>query len=1270
MYGWCFFFLVFWVWKVIIKENRLKHLVSLFALMDYLTIIPFFIDSELFRPLMALRVVCIWRLFRVFPTTISPVVRSVLKLIASIIMLVYISAAFLLAVEPEVMKNFVTASYFATVTISTVGYGDIHMNHNAGRILVIAIILTAFVFIPWQGYFLSKIIAMTPLPWQRSLDVDVRKYRHVVLMGKITRQRVSMFLREFLASNEQSYRVVILDAEDQGVDFEKYIKDSGFYKRVRYYVGNPTSDHDLHRVHLAEASAAFVWSDTSNANPEQADRMAVLTCLAIKSHSYWLKVFVEVILPDTKARIGEVGPNMYVMSYQQLKATAISRACEVEGLLAFFSVLLTTFGPPSATSTLLDTAAGGSQVVEPMTTRMAPAKTPLGALPGHSSSDHHALGPSPAQLAEAALRRGESHDARIRAAFSARGASFRTQLHRTHGSHRSFHYTKSKDRKQDKAIYKEEAKHASMLLKFAQSNRKQQQALLQQQNEASSKDSKSQKDSKDSKSSSSSASMPIYPSADSLGSSSGSPTSSFGPSPPLLNRHNLGSDASSHGSSYRRDPFDPPSSEDASSASHADHHHMHEELRGENPSSTSSSSSSSSSGGDRPTLENAYREYLWTRTCGVEMLIIPATFAERTFSEASSSLYSTYGVLLIGVRALNGALQLNPGPDYVVRGGEAAYLIGRPRDVRQVRQTFERMARGDGTGTSGSSGKTLEYALDPRLEHSPFAPRSLRRSAADDSFVESVHAAAAVTIQEHDPFEEMKSTHHILTVPRLYVEALILPTAKAKAEEKPKEGPRLDRFTTFAPHPSHSQSHPMSNVSGSTTTASGTLATSSSAQHIIAPSTFGPPTPASRSRPSAPVSSSFSSFSHLQQQQQHVPSAMLPTGISTSPQSVSFSPTSGAQHVFGSPPFDSATGHSSSSARAHSSSDVHRAEGTTTMQTLFDPASRSFVTIPVPSSSLPPTPASNTTLQGHSEYPAGLHDHIIFCSHSDAVDWHSLIKPLRSKMVTVQRAVVIVTEFPIDEEQWEWLSYFPNLWVVQGSPLVASDLAHAQIESCHTIIVLSAPRLTEDEAVLDEKAIVVYNSVRAHFSHKRIFLDLSKPNNSRLVAPEVGRVGIYENPEFIAGHLYDCSLHDTIMAKSFHMPFLMDLTQSLLTVNNSGVSLVTVPVPEQCRGAHFDALFSSFPDCIPVGLLRRNPVPALRKFPYVCICPPQTAIVGSKDHVFLLAPTAFLLKRAAKFAKRRSHSARSSSSHPSSNASLPPHGFGPKHTSTTAAPFF
>ena len=342
------------------KENRLKYMISLFALLEYLTLVPFFIDIMVLNPFMSLRVIGLWRLFRVFPVTISPIVRSVLKLAASIAMLIFISAAFLLAAEPKMMESFAKACYFATVTISTVGYGDVHMSTDWGRLLVVLIILTAFIFIPWQGYYLGKIIGLTPKPWQRSLDVDIRKFRHVILTGKISKPRVSMFLREFLTPKNDNYRVVILDPEDQGVVFEQFIKDSGWFKRVRYYTGSPISDKDLERVHLSKAEAAFVWSDSTTASPDHADRITILACLALKSHSYFLKTFVEVILPESKARIGEVGPNMFVMSYQEIKNSALSRACEVEGLLSFCSILLTTFGTPS---TSMDSQFG--QYVDP-----------------------------------------------------------------------------------------------------------------------------------------------------------------------------------------------------------------------------------------------------------------------------------------------------------------------------------------------------------------------------------------------------------------------------------------------------------------------------------------------------------------------------------------------------------------------------------------------------------------------------------------------------------------------------------------------------------------------------------------------------------------------------------------------------------------------------------------------------------------------------------------------------------------------------------------
>lgn len=695
------------------------------------------------------------------------------------------------------------------------------------------------------------------------------------------------------------------------------------------------------------------------------------------------------------------------------------------------------------------------------------------------------------------MRRGESHETRLRASLGMRAHAHRTreQLHHMHGSHRSFH-VKVKDKK--KASRKPLSREEQLIQRFEEEN----------------------------------------------------------------------------------GPFQGRKSNTKNTTSLPSLGRMEADLVSETEMDTRNASDAPRS--DKPTLENAYREYLWTRTCSVEILVVPATFSDRTFSEAASSLYTTYGVILIGLRSINGNLELNPGPDYIVRGGEAAYIIGRPRDVRLLKQTFDRMARGDGTAPAGASGKTLEYVLDPRLEHSPFAPRSLRKSAADESFLESVKAAAEATLQERDPFEDMKNSHHINSTPRTYAEAQNLPTSKPQAT--PKEGPRSSKYTTFA-------------ASGSGSNWSVPAFTASSSTSFINP--FGPSSTPNRRQQLASLSTSQL--------------ALPKTGMV-------------------SPPLQPLHGQSTSAPTEDGPSPL--IAPTTSYQT-------------PPTSYGPSQPPTSTN-------SIGLNDHIIFCSHTPDIDWFSLVKPLRSKLVSLQRAIVLVTEYPISEEQWEWISFFPNVWVVEGSPLVASDLAHAQIEFSNTIVVLSSPRIATDETVLDEKAIVVYNSVKAHFSHKRIFLDLAKPSNSRLVAPEVGRVGIYENPEFIAGHLYDVALHDTIMAKSFDMPFLMDLIHALLSCNEKGASLVTVPVPESCRGAHFEALFSAFPECVPLGLLRRNPIAALRKFPYACICPPQSALIGSKDQVFLLAPPVFMLRRAAKASRKERRK-----SHTSASASAP-YGAGPK----------
>ena len=137
-------------------EHPLRYVVSLYAIVDLVAILPLLAGVFDTRSLRLIRWLRILKLARFLEEDrwLGREGLIIARIIFTLFSIIFIYSGAIYQVEhpidPKVFATLLDAMYFAVVTMTTVGYGDVTPVSEAGRTLTVMMILTGIALIPSQ----------------------------------------------------------------------------------------------------------------------------------------------------------------------------------------------------------------------------------------------------------------------------------------------------------------------------------------------------------------------------------------------------------------------------------------------------------------------------------------------------------------------------------------------------------------------------------------------------------------------------------------------------------------------------------------------------------------------------------------------------------------------------------------------------------------------------------------------------------------------------------------------------------------------------------------------------------------------------------------------------------------------------------------------------------------------------------------------------------------------------------------------------------------
>lgn len=233
------------------------------------------------------------------------------KLLVFIFLLLTVSSwgFYLVELRPAGQNDFLSAVWWAVVTLTTVGYGDIVPQTGLGRLFGLLVMVSGIGMVSTLTGNLASLLVERKAKRRKGL-LKVKLSGHVIIIGwnsyaptliKTLKgtgalDRADLALVNTLSADERENQAYLLELDD----------------KLHFVYGDPTLESVIGRASPESARTAYVLSSES-IDPKEADQQALYSVLTLRSMAPKLPIYSECVLERNREHLLRAGVNEIII---------------------------------------------------------------------------------------------------------------------------------------------------------------------------------------------------------------------------------------------------------------------------------------------------------------------------------------------------------------------------------------------------------------------------------------------------------------------------------------------------------------------------------------------------------------------------------------------------------------------------------------------------------------------------------------------------------------------------------------------------------------------------------------------------------------------------------------------------------------------------------------------------------------------------------------------------------------------------------------------